>query len=141
MPVPKAMGPQGSKRPAPASARVHSRSFAASDGQVLKPDGAMRPAASRGGHVPATPCVRALPRSAIRSTLTQPPRERILRQAVAVRLAERMRNVGGDEHRVIDGRGDGVAGPAAEIVGAGPQRASGVCSGSAFFNYFFLLKF
>ena len=65
MPAPKAMGTQGSKRPAPASAATHSRSFAASDGQVLKPDGAMRPAASRGGHVPAIPCVRALLPSSI----------------------------------------------------------------------------
>ena len=67
MPVPNATGTQGNSRPAPASARIHSRSFAPSDDQVSKPEGAKPPAraASRGGHVPAIPCVRALPRSAI----------------------------------------------------------------------------
>src|SRR5664279_3688813 len=74
MPVPKATGTQGNSRPAPASARIHSRSFAAKDGQAPKPDGAKPPAcaAPRGGQVPANPCVRPgdLPGSAMSAPCT-----------------------------------------------------------------------
>ena len=67
MPVPNATGTQGNSRPAPASARTHSRNLATNDDQVENPEGAKPPAraASRGGHVPAIPCVRALLPSAI----------------------------------------------------------------------------
>jgi len=55
LPVPNAIGTQGSKRPAPASARIHSRSLSTNADHAPKPDGAMPPAraAWRGGQVPA----------------------------------------------------------------------------------------
>jgi hypothetical protein len=53
--MPNPTGTQGKIRPAPASARIHSRSLARRDGHALKPDGTKPPAraASRGGQVPA----------------------------------------------------------------------------------------
>src|SRR6187399_1364547 len=74
MPVPKATGTQGSRRPAPASARIQTRNLSMSDGHAAKPDGTRPPAcaAPRGGQVPAKPCVRALPRSAIGYALRLP---------------------------------------------------------------------
>jgi hypothetical protein len=55
MPVPKATGTHGNSRPAPASARIHARSFSMKDDHAPKPDGAKPPAcvAVRGGQVPA----------------------------------------------------------------------------------------
>jgi hypothetical protein len=53
--VPNAIGTQGSKRPAPASARTHRRKVSMSGGQIAGRDGAKPPAgtAVRGGQVPA----------------------------------------------------------------------------------------
>src|SRR6266700_6810807 len=69
MPVPKAMGTQGSNRPAPASARTQFRRISTKGDQALRPEGANPGAcaAPRGGQVPAIPCVRPLllPGSAI----------------------------------------------------------------------------
>jgi len=55
MPVPNATGTQGSRRPAPASARAHWRSASISGGQNAGREGAKPPmgAAVRGGQVPA----------------------------------------------------------------------------------------
>jgi hypothetical protein len=55
MPAPKATGTHGISRPAPASAAIHSRSFAASEDQVPKPVGAKPPACAAPGcgQVPA----------------------------------------------------------------------------------------
>src|SRR5882672_1907994 len=110
MPVPKATGTQGSNRPAPASARTHSRSFATSGVQAPRPAGTKPPAGAdaRGGHVPAKPCVRpgALPGSAIGDTPCDPKVApcnpmgiRMLSQGVPERIAERMRNIGESARR------------------------------------------
>src|ERR1700716_2219458 len=105
MPVPNATGTQGSNRPAPASARIQVRSFSANDDHA-KPDGAKPPAraASRGGHVPAIPCVRpgALPRSAIRVRPALDPRVPRLLEAVSRGKVERMQNTGGKGRGLID---------------------------------------
>jgi hypothetical protein len=55
MPAPKAMGTQGSNRPAPASARAHWRKVSTTGGQKAGREGTKPPAgaAARGGQVPA----------------------------------------------------------------------------------------
>ena len=84
--MPKATGTHGNSRPAPASARTHSRKVSTNDDQARKPDGANGPAcvAPRGGQVPAMPWARcgAPSRSAMPLHLYDPLRVLRLPEAV-----------------------------------------------------------
>ena len=96
------------RRPAPRAAAArrrprrasHARNVSTSGGQAAKPDGAKPPAcaAPRGGQVPAKPCVRALPCSAIGYALRSlgrtcnPRGTGRLPEAACGRKAERMQN-------------------------------------------------
>ena len=73
----KGDGHPGQQTPGAGFGAIHSRSFSMKGDHASKPAGATPPAhaVSRGGQVPAKPCVRpgALPRSAIRRYPPQRP--------------------------------------------------------------------